>query len=94
MAQTNVRSARLEARVTRAQKKTFERAAAIRGTSLSDFVVATVQREAEQTISQSNLLVLDSEASRTFAEALLNPAAPNEALRAAATRHRQRVKRQ
>ena len=42
---------RLEARVTRQQKRLIERAAYLRGTSVTDFVVASAQQAATATIS-------------------------------------------
>jgi len=78
---------RLEARITRAQKRIIERAASLRGTSVTDFVLLAVQQAATETIRDFEMLSLGSEASRVFVDALLNPPAPNAALRAAAKRH-------
>jgi uncharacterized protein (DUF1778 family) len=78
---------RLEARITRGQKRIIERAASLRGTSVTDFVLLAVQQAATETIRDFEMLSLGREASRVFVDALLNPPAPNAALRAAAKRH-------
>jgi uncharacterized protein (DUF1778 family) len=81
------KSERLEARITPEQKQTIERAASLRGTSVTNFVVQAVQQAAKETIREQEVLVLRGEASRVFVNALLNAPAPNAALRAAARRH-------
>lgn len=81
---------RLEARVTKAQKKAFMRAAKIRGTTLTDFLLWSAQQAAAETIRESERLLLRDEAREAFVEALLNPASPNAAARRAARRYKQR----
>ena len=81
------RMERLEARIAPQQKKLLERAANLRGTTLSNFVIASAQQAATATISEFETLTLHGEASKQFAELLLNPPKPNDALRAAAKRH-------
>jgi uncharacterized protein (DUF1778 family) len=83
------RRERLEARVTRDQKELFQEAAALEGTSLTDFMVRSTQRAAEQAIREHSTLVLTPRESRSFVEALLHPAPPNAALRAARDHYRQ-----
>jgi uncharacterized protein (DUF1778 family) len=75
---------RLEARVTHEQKEVLQQAAALEGTSLTDFIVRSAQRAAEQAIRDHSLLVLTSRESKSFVEALLDAPAPNAALRSAA----------
>ena len=82
---------RLEARLTRGQKRTIERAARIRGTSITDFVLSSVQRAAADTIESFERLRLHDRARDVFVNALLNPPAPNRAARAAAQRYKERV---
>lgn len=79
---------RLEARITPQQKLLIERAAAIRGTSVTEFVVASVQESATRLLQEFDSLELRDEARDRFIEAVLNPPAPNEAARAAAARYR------
>ena len=82
---------RLEARITPEQKELLQRAAALEGASLSDFVVRSAQRAAEQTIRDHAVLTLSARESQTFVEALLEPSAPNTALRDAVEHYRQAV---
>ena len=83
------RAERLEVRTTAAQKRLIERAAQLRGTSVTDFVVSNIQAAAAETIREFESLFLRDEARKVFVEALLNPPQPNEALKAAAGRHKQ-----
>jgi uncharacterized protein (DUF1778 family) len=85
------KQARLEARVTRAQKRLIERAASLRGTSVTDFVVASAQEAATSTIKESQFLHLRERASRHFVGVILNPPKPNEVARAAVARYRKNV---
>jgi uncharacterized protein (DUF1778 family) len=78
------RSARVQVRVTAAQKKLPERAAALEGRSLTDFVLTSAQAAAAETITRHELLKLTADDQDAFVGALLNPPAPNKALRAAA----------
>ena len=73
---------RLEARVSPEQKLLFQRAAMLRGQTLSDYVVNIVQQDAEETIHRHDI-TLSARDSRIFVDALLNPTGPNDALRAA-----------
>ena len=83
------RTERLEVRTTSAQKRLIERAAELRGTSVTDFVVSNIQAAAAETIKEFESLFLRDEAREVFVTALLNPPQPNEALKAAAARHKQ-----
>ena len=85
------RAERLEVRTTSAQKRLIERAAELRGTSVTDFVVSNIQAAAAETIREFESLFLRDEAREVFVKALLNPPEPNEALKAAAARHKQMV---
>lgn len=69
-------------RATREVKETVEHAACLQGVSVSDFVTASAYREAVQTIQEHEVIRLNREASMQFVETLLNPPAPNDALRA------------
>ena len=83
------RSERLEVRTTSDQKRLIERAAELRGTSVTDFVVSTIQAAAAETIREFESLSLRDEAREIFVRALFNPPEPNEALKAAVARHKQ-----
>jgi len=80
---------RLEARLPSDAKAIIQRAADISGRSVSDFVVSSALEAAKETIREHEIIVLSARDSITFVEALLNPKGPNEALLAAARRHRE-----
>ena len=82
---------RLEARVTLEQKRLIERAATLRGTTVTDFVVASAQEAATNTIKDFEVLHLRDEAREVFVNAVLNPSAPNDAARAAAERYKKQM---
>jgi uncharacterized protein (DUF1778 family) len=79
---------RLEARVTPDQKRLIERAAELRGTTITEFVVVSAQQAAANTIKDFETLTIRDEAREVFIRAVLNPPAPNQAARAAAARYR------
>ena len=83
------RAERLEVRTTSAQKRLIERAAELRGTSVTDFVVSNIQAAAAETIKEFESLFLRDEAREAFVKAMLNPPEPNEALKAAVARQKQ-----
>jgi uncharacterized protein (DUF1778 family) len=86
---TRPRPERIEARLSSEAKAVIQRAADISGRSVSDFVVTSAMEAAEATIREHEIIVLSARDSLTFVEALLNPKGPNEALLAAARRHRE-----
>ncbi len=86
---TKPRPQRLEARLSADAKAVIQRAADIRGRSLSEFVVSSALEAAEETIREHEVIVLSARDSIALVEALLNPKGPSEALLAAARRHRE-----
>ena len=82
---------RLEARVTSDQKWIIERAAAIRGTSVTDFVVQSAQEKAEEVVRTSEVIRLQREDAELFVKLLLNPPKPNAKFKAAMKRHLERT---
>lgn len=78
---------RIAARATDDQYTLFQRAADLQGRSLSDFVLATLQKEAVQTIETMEIIRLNAQESLNMARALLNPREPNARLLAAAKRY-------
>ncbi len=64
---------RIAARVTDDQHALFQHAADLQGRSLSDFVLATLHKEAVHTIETMEIIRLNAEESRKLAEALLGP---------------------
>ena len=77
----------LVARVRAEQKRLFERAAALRNQPLSQFMISTLQREAEETVRAQDVIALSLRDSEHFASLILDPPAPNTQLRAAMRRH-------
>lgn len=84
-----VKRERLEARISAEQKALLQRAADLLGRTLSDFIVASAQRAAEEVIREHTIVTLTAQDSQAFVEALLNPPPPSERLRAAAARYKQ-----
>ncbi|MBI3851522.1 MAG: DUF1778 domain-containing protein [Verrucomicrobia bacterium] len=91
---TRPRYDRLEARVSPELKELLLDAAAMRGVTLSDFLINSAHDAAVQTVEQHKLIRLNREASIQFANALLRPPKPNARLRAAARRYIQLMARQ
>lgn len=85
------RDARLEARVSAAQKSLLQQAAAFSGRTLSEFVVASAQDAARRVIAEHESIRLSREEHLAFVQTLLNPPEPNACLKRAAKAYRQRT---
>lgn len=83
------RSERLETRVTVDQKRLIERAAAIQGRTLTDFVIASVQDAALRAIEDHHRIELSARDSEAFVEALMNAGPVNDRLRDTVHKYRQ-----
>ena len=83
------RAARLEARVSRATKALFQKAAEIEGRSVTDFIVHSAVEAAKRTVQENEFMQLTQRDRVAFVEALLNSPAPNARLQKAAQRHAQ-----
>ena len=81
-------SFRLTARVNDDTHALIERAAAIAGSTVNQFLVTAARKEAEAIIERETLIRLSARDGRAFLEALDRPAAPNAKLRAAAKRYK------
>ena len=84
---TTEQSARLEARLPASVYATLKRAAELKGRSLSDFVVAAAHDAARRAIEEDSIIRLSAEDQQRFAAALINPPAPNAALKRAKRLH-------
>ncbi len=82
---------RLEARLTSEQKELLLIAADIEGTTLTDFVVRSAQKQARQVIAEHTRIQLDLEDSQAFVESLLNPPEPNSRMLAKAREYQQEI---
>ncbi len=80
-------TSRLEARLPASVYATLKRAAELKGRSLTDFVVSAAHDAAQRAIEEESIIRLSAEDQRRFAEALINPPAPNAALKRAKRRH-------
>ncbi|HWE84629.1 MAG TPA: DUF1778 domain-containing protein [Terracidiphilus sp.] len=86
-----LRTERTEARLLPEQKRRIERAASLKGMSMSDFIVQHADEAAIRTIEQHSAITLSARDSRLFVEALLNPPEPGEGLKAAVRRYKARM---
>ena len=93
MAAENSKTARLEARLPESVRVLLDRAAALQGRSLSDFVVSSAREAAERTIAQHDVLALSVSDQQMFAERLLAPEPVVEPLRHAAERRKRLIDR-
>ena len=74
---------RMNLRLQPAQKATLMRAAALRHTDLTDFVLQPALREAKAVIEESERIVLSGRDSLLVLDLLENPPTPNSRLQAA-----------
>ena len=74
---------RVQLRVRPEQKATLVRAAALRNTNLTDFIVQLAMREAKTVIEEAERIRLSERDSLLVLDLLENPPAPNAKLRAA-----------
>lgn len=87
------KSGRLVARVSGPDKAIIIKAAALSGQSVGGFVVAQARRAALEALDTHERIVLNSEQSRRFVEALLaKPAPPTKRMLEAMRRSRAMVK--
>jgi len=84
-------TARLEARLPASVYATLKHAAELTGRSLTDFVVTAAHDAARRTIEDAEIIRLSAEDQLRFAQALLDPPAPNKALLDAKRLHSETV---
>jgi uncharacterized protein (DUF1778 family) len=88
---SRLRGERLEIRVTAEQKELIERAAALQGRTVTDFVLTSVQDAARRAFEQYRQRALSLRDSEAFIDALLNPRPVNDRLRDTVRRYRARA---
>ena len=88
-----VRSKRLEFRATPEQKRRIERAAQLRGTSVTDFVVNKLQEAALEIVQETESIRLREEDRKVFFNELIHPPAPSRNTKAAVARYKKQVRR-
>ncbi len=79
----SVKNERLEFRIPQNLKLVLQRAAAIQGRSLSDFLATTAEKAANEVIRENQIIRLSVEDSLAFANALFNSPKPNNKLQSA-----------
>ena len=85
------RTARIEARIAPDALAVVKRAAELEGRSVSDFVVAEAHAAAKRAVEKAQIIRLSIDDQKRFADAVINPPAPNDALRRAAAVYRARI---
>lgn len=78
---------RITARIPHAKRAIIERAAAVYGATLNQFIIQTVLDRAGEILEREELLRLSEKDSRTFLAALENPPASTRILMDALKRH-------
>ncbi|MQT15256.1 DUF1778 domain-containing protein [Rhizobiales bacterium Sp-1] len=91
--QTEAETARLEARIPVEIYDQMQRAARLRGMTLTGYLIATAGEDARRVIEDAEILRLAREDQIRFAEALIDPPAPNARLSRAAKRHADLIER-
>ncbi len=81
---------RFDARITREQKKLFARAAALKGRSVTEFVIASAYEAATATVGAERQLLLNDRDSKAFVEALVHAKSPTRRLKEAVRRYKKR----
>lgn len=80
----SMKTSRLDTRITPKQRALYERAVALGNfASLTDFLTAAADKQAEEIIQHHEELVLSEEDRELFIDLLINPPQPNDALRQA-----------
>jgi uncharacterized protein (DUF1778 family) len=87
----DVKRDRMHLRLDARTKRKLERAAAYEETSVSDFVLANALAAAERVIESREKITLSAKDWDVFHDALIDPPEPNEKLKEAARRYRERV---
>jgi len=86
-----IRTERTEARLLPEQKKRIERAARLKGLSLSDFMVQHADEAARKTIQEHTSWVLGDRDRDVFVRALLNPPKPSTRMKQAVQRYKKHM---
>jgi uncharacterized protein (DUF1778 family) len=84
-----LRTQRTEARLLPEQKRRIERAARLKGLSVSDFIVQHADEAAIKTIESHTAWVLEEKDLEFFVRSLLGPPEPSAKMKAAAKRYKE-----
>ena len=91
--QADTRTARLEARVPVPIYDQMQRAARLRGMTLTGYLIATAGEDARRVVEEAEIMRLARADQIRFAEALIAPPQPNERLARAAKGHAELIER-
>ncbi len=86
-------TARLEARIPLHIYEQMQRAARLKGMTLTGYLIATAGEEARRAVEDAEIIRLVREDQIRFAEALIDPPKPNKRLIRAAKRHAETIER-
>ncbi|GLU29964.1 DUF1778 domain-containing protein [Brucella sp. NBRC 12950] len=86
-------TARLEARIPIHVYDQMQRAARLRGMTLTGYLIATAGEDARRVVEDAEIMRLARADQIRFAEALIDPPKPNERLARAAKRHAELIER-
>lgn len=90
--QSTTKKSRFEARLSPRQRELFERAAAMQGRTLSEFVVSAAIEKAEEVIQTHEVIRLTENDYAQVVELLRDPPEPNEELKRGMQRWRELVR--
>jgi uncharacterized protein (DUF1778 family) len=82
---------RITARVPHSTRSIIERAAAVYGSTINQFIVQAAVERANEVLQSTETVKLSARDAKTFLDALANPPQPNEALLEAVRVHGRRV---
>jgi uncharacterized protein (DUF1778 family) len=91
--QVEAETARLEARIPVRIYDQMQRAARLRGMTLTGYLIATAGEDARRVVEDAEIMRLAREDQIRFAAALIDPPEPNERLVRAAKRHAELIQR-
>jgi uncharacterized protein (DUF1778 family) len=84
MSKTFSEYSRFDARLTKAQKEFFEKAAYLGGyRNLTDFIVYTLQEKANEILKASEQIIVSERDGQIFSESITNPPNPSKNLKKA-----------
>ncbi len=84
---SEIETARLETRVPVHVYEQMQRAAKLRGMTLTGYLIATAGEDARRTVEETDVLRLTTKDQVRFAKVLIDPPAPNARLARAAKHH-------
>ncbi len=88
---TQTRTERFETRLTSEQKKQLTKAASLQGVSLSEFIVNSAQKAANQILLEEDLLSLTLRDRLAFIDALTDDSPPDSKLQKAADNYKNKM---